>query len=359
MRTAAGKGRGRVCRSRRSPVGPARRVAALLLAVVVPVAATAQAPTGPDAAAGVVSGERPSLHAPTAREASPPGSGGEQTGEGEAAQSTPGATSGTASVRESGNPAPADALRALGKGLPSQRLSVGVLSDTPPLSYVSRHDYRTGFDVAIARALCRRLALECRFEAMPSEEIVPALTARRIDFAVASLPITAGLDRMVDFTDPYYIAAARFVAPRSASGDSVTDGGRTRVLGALAGSPQAAFLKKHDAGAQLHTYPNEDGMWIDLALGRLDAVLARAVTAKQQFLSQPIGKGFAFTGAPVSDSDVFGRGEGIAVREGDAELEAALDAALDDLLASSEYREIRDRYLDAEFLVSADRVNLD
>jgi ABC-type amino acid transport substrate-binding protein len=240
------------------------------------------------------------------------------------------------------------------EGLSANNLNVGVLQNAPPFSYVSDHGYRTGFDFAVARAVCARLALRCTFVALVAEDVIPALTERRIDFAVTSMPITADNDRTVDFTRPYYATAARFVgaATPARDADAEAASGGVEVIGAMAGTPHAAYLEKVRSADTIRLYFNGDELFVDLALGRLDKALLSAIEAKQRLLSNPIGADFGYVGAPVTDHDIFGKGQGIAVREGDEPLRKALDLALADLIRTGDMKEIRDRFLDADLHIS-------
>ncbi len=65
-----------------------------------------------------------------------------------------------------------------------------------------------------------------------------------------------------------------------------------------------------------------------------------------QILKTDLGSGFEFVGPAQTNSKWFGRGEGIAVRKGNAELLTRLNQALRQILADGTYAEIRAQYFD-------------
>lgn len=225
-------------------------------------------------------------------------------------------------------------------------LDVAVLADAPPFSAVGRFGARIGFDVDIANALCARLDARCRLVPMAAEDILAALTDRRVTLAVAAPALNdAGQDGIV-FTRPYVRLGVRFVTPRE---DNRVEPERSAIYGALAGSAQADYLAKTspDRGAP-RLYPSQEEMWIDLALRRLDGVLVPAILARREFLATPIGAGFRFAPAADATDEVLARPGVIALRSGDPALRRELDDAIADLLASPEYGEILRRSLDAD-----------
>lgn len=232
---------------------------------------------------------------------------------------------------------------------PTRVVNVAVLEDTRPFSYVSRFGYREGFEFELARALCAEVPAECNILPMRPDEVVPAISARVADVAIARLSITDALDRTLDFTEPYYVPSARYVV-RADRGDVSDDleAGRL-VVAAVHGTPHADFLTKTRSGPNaVRLYGDAEAMWLDLALGRVDAVLTNVSTARQGFLSTETGADYRFARTFVRDPEVYGRGVGIAVREGADDLLASFEAALARFRGTAEFAELRDRYLDTE-----------
>ncbi|XWN29524.1 MAG: transporter substrate-binding domain-containing protein [Devosia sp.] len=226
----------------------------------------------------------------------------------------------------------------------SRILNVGILDEAPPFSMVNRFGIRAGLDVDVARGLCNIMGVVCEQVPLDAVEMVPALRDRRIDIVVAALPTTEQFDEFVDFSDPYVRTPVRFVVARDAAGDLEAQG--PAVFGALASTAQAQYLTEtYGKTSTVRLYATTDEMWIDLALERLDSVLAPAIAAREEFLSQSIGQAFDFSTQAVSDPKVVSKGASIAVREGDTNLLASINEALAKLTADPDYEQMLSRHI--------------
>ncbi|WP_108661880.1 transporter substrate-binding domain-containing protein [Acuticoccus kandeliae] len=321
---------------------PATGTATAQPAEAVPAAATAETqPTGAAPATGPAEAQ-PEGPAPAtaATEAQPAPEATTEAAPAPAPAPAPAAAEATAE----GAP-PAVASEAAAAPARKRTLNVGVLVDSPPFSAVTRYGSRTGFDIDFAGALCEVANFQCRHIPLTAEDMIPALLDRRIDAVLASPLVSPNNNTTVKYTDPYLRLAIRFVAPRSASRDLET--GDSAVYGALIGTAQAAYLTTtYPRPGSVQLYPNTEGMWIDLALHRLDAVLAPAITARREFLSTPIGEPFRFVNPSGDRHEALSRLAVIAVREGDDTLRLALNQAIRDVLASQDFTDMINDHLD-------------
>ncbi|ORE95868.1 amino acid ABC transporter substrate-binding protein [Stappia sp. 22II-S9-Z10] len=242
--------------------------------------------------------------------------------------------------------APAQAAAA-GSSTP---INVAILDDAAPFSFAGRFGVRSGFDVDLVNALCRTMKANCQIMPMAAEDIIQALLDRRVAFAVATPAIAAQAGSPIAYSAPYLSLSVRFVTPRSARRDA--EDGRA-VYGALAGTPQASFLEKtYPEPKEVRLYPHNEGMWIDLVLGRLDGVLAAAITARREFLSTPLGRRFGFSSTITQGEDQLARPAAIGVRPQDSDLLDAINAALAKLRADGDFDAILARNLDRDLVTA-------
>ncbi|MFO1072554.1 MAG: transporter substrate-binding domain-containing protein [Geminicoccaceae bacterium] len=222
-------------------------------------------------------------------------------------------------------------------------LRIAVETNQPPFSDQLDDGSWAGFNIDVARALCERLRTSCSFVPSSIVEFEALLRARAADMA-PGIAITANRRQNFDFTAPYYAAPSRFVAPRGRALDISPTGLAGKIVGVQRGTTQAAFAAATYAGVELRQYADRTELYLDLALGRLDAVLANEVVARAQFLTTPLGANFDFVGPVLDDPAWFGEGVGIAIRKGDTQLLAALDEALQGLRADGTFEAIRAGY---------------
>lgn len=223
-------------------------------------------------------------------------------------------------------------------GLRAEVLRIGTEGDYPPFNQIDPSGELIGFDIDIAQALCDNMKVTCEFVREDGDGIIPGLLARRYDAIVASLSITEERRLAVDFTDPYYSNTLRLVAAEGAGLDPRNLEGT--VIGAQRATVGAGYLDARPIkGATVKLYDSQEDAYLDLASGRLDAVLADML-AGHEWLTSVAGDGFAFLGEPIDIGDKVA----IAVRKGDTELLARLNAALAEIIADGTYEELNAKY---------------
>src|SRR6516164_2179100 len=92
------------------------------------------------------------------------------------------------------------------------QLRVLTEADYPPFNYYDEEGQLTGFNVDLARAICRELGVTCEINAADWNTLVPSLKNNEADAVVASMAINAKTLAEVDFTGRYYSTPARFAA---------------------------------------------------------------------------------------------------------------------------------------------------
>lgn len=234
--------------------------------------------------------------------------------------------------------------------LAADKLRIATEGAFPPWNAMTPAGELAGFEIDLARDLCRRMEADCEIVAQAWDGILPGLQQHRYDAIMAGMAITAARLEKVDFAGPYASEPTVFAAPRNSNllsqglsraridlttitptaETTIAELGKAlagKAVGAQVSTIQATLLEKHFPGIVIRTYGKLDEAALDLATGRLDAVLgsrsavgALAVTDGDH---GPIPFGPEFT------RGVLGRGVGIAVRKGDADTKARFTAAID------------------------------
>ena len=74
----------------------------------------------------------------------------------------------------------------------------------PPFNYYDEEGRLTGFNIDLARAICRELSIDCEINTAEWSTLVPALKNNEADAVIASMAINAKALAEVDFTSRYY-----------------------------------------------------------------------------------------------------------------------------------------------------------
>ncbi|HZS84149.1 MAG TPA: ABC transporter substrate-binding protein [Stellaceae bacterium] len=213
-----------------------------------------------------------------------------------------------------------------------------------PFNYKDANGQLQGFDVDIAKALCAKAKFDCEIVAQDWDGIIPGLLARKYDAIVASMSITEERKKKVAFTDKYYQTPARFIVKKGSGIEISKEGLKGKTIGAQRATIHANYLdQNYKDVATIKLYDTQENANLDIAAGRLDAILADSVVLLEGFLKKPEGKNFEFAG-PELRGGVFGEGAGIAVRKEDNQLREAFNKALKEIRSDGTYKKINDKY---------------
>ena len=218
------------------------------------------------------------------------------------------------------------------------KYKVGIEGAYPPFNNKNESGQVVGFDYDIAMALCAKMKAECEVVTSDWDGIIPALNAKKFDFIVSSLSITDERKQAVDFTDPYYSNKQQFVASKEVDFKTDIDSLKSKQLGTQRATQAATWLEDN-VGGDIKLYDTQENAYLDLASGRVDALLADKYAIYDWLKSEP-GLKYEFKGEPINDSDKVG----IALRKNDDTLRTKLNRALKEIKEDGTYKKINDKY---------------
>jgi len=223
----------------------------------------------------------------------------------------------------------------------------------PPWNLTNAQGKLEGFEIDLGAELCKKAKIECEFVAQDWEGIIPSLVAKKYDAIMAGMNITPKRLETIGFTTIYAAGVHGFMANKSSdlaklpSGDynftkdeagadkamtALAPSFKGKVVGVQGSTTNLAFAEKYLKGiADLREYKTTEQHDLDLAAGRLDAVVAAHSTFKAT-IDGPNGKELAIVG-PAFAGGILGLGVAIGVRKDDAELKGLFDAAIKDAIA--------------------------
>ena len=197
-----------------------------------------------------------------------------------------------------------------------------------------------GFDVDIAMALCEEMKANCELVAQDWDGIIPALVANKYDAIIASMSITDERKQTIDFTngtiqiiwlslDP----KVRFAGPQDMAG---------KTVGAQRSTLASQWAEDNLMGqTEVKLYDTQTAAYADLSAGRLDAMVSDIYPAMDWLKDNT---GYELAGDKIDIKDQIG----IGIRQGEGELKAALNKAIDAIRANGKYAEINAKYFSAD-----------
>jgi len=206
----------------------------------------------------------------------------------------------------------------------------------PPFNFVNEENKVVGFDPAIGAEIAKRMGLEVEIVTTAWDGIIGGLLANKYDAIVGSMSITEERDEVVDFVGPYYTTKrAVFTKPDSGI-TSVSQLDDVR-LGVTLGETHEQWARERDYS--IRTYKGLPELLLELENGRVDAIVNDSIAA----ILAMNENGYEFVMLDDLETEVIGAG--IAIREGNPELQAEMQAALDSMMEDGTYLEIAEEWV--------------
>lgn len=215
-------------------------------------------------------------------------------------------------------------------------IRVGVLDNSPPMAYRDSNGQLTGFTIALSRALCEEMHLNCRWQVTSLGTVIDEFKADQLDLAAVSLLDTPERRQHMLFAKPYFRSRSLWFAKPSVVQGS--PGVRVAVVG---GSAQERYAKAQ--GWQVVTVHSNGELGDPLANGQAQAAIIPMATAlglMQQSKFRSLGlASTVMEAAELSGDACFG----ISPRH--PELKEQVDAALERLKRNGTYDRINTQFL--------------
>ena len=219
----------------------------------------------------------------------------------------------------------------------------GIEGAYPPFSWTEADGSLKGFDVDMANALCTEMQVKCKIVAQDWDGIIPSLLARKYDAIIAAMSITEERKKKIDFTGKYALIPNKFIAKKGA-GLNFDDLSGQKIAVQRATTHDKYLTDNYGDTVDIVRYGSFDEAYLDLANGRVAAVLGDASALEEGVLNKAGGEAYEFVGPSLTDPKWFGEGFGIAVRKQDKDLTKKLDEAIISLREKGIYQDIAAKY---------------
>ncbi|MBW5823557.1 arginine ABC transporter substrate-binding protein [Yersinia kristensenii] len=209
----------------------------------------------------------------------------------------------------------------------------------PPFESIGANNEIVGFDMDLAKALCKQMEANCTFTNQAFDSLIPALKFKRYDAVISGMDITPERSKQVAFTQPYYANSAIVIAPKgkfTAFADL-----KGKKIGMENGTTHQKYLQDKHPEIQTVAYDSYQNAIIDLKNGRIDGVFGDTAVVNEWLKTNP---NLAAVGEHVTDPQYFGTGLGIAVRPDNTALLEKLNKAIDAVKADGTYKAINDKW---------------
>lgn len=193
----------------------------------------------------------------------------------------------------------------------------------------------TGFEYEIITALAEEMGRKPVFVQNDWDGLIPSLGRGLYDCVICGIEITPEKAEEVLFSNPYYVTFEQLVVKKGTPPITSLDQLKGKVIGTLDQTAALSMLEK-TPGVEPKAYEQEFTAYMDTEYGRNFGVLLDYPIAKYYAAPNP---NLQFTGPPFGQI-VYG----IAIKKGNTELQAEINAALAKLIASGKMRDILSKW---------------
>ncbi|MDR0929463.1 MAG: transporter substrate-binding domain-containing protein [Oscillospiraceae bacterium] len=216
---------------------------------------------------------------------------------------------------------------------------IGTNAEFPPFEYIDDEGNFAGFDMELVAMLLDRIGVAYTYETMEFNALIPALASDRIDIAAAAITIREDRLENALFSDPYFHATQKIIV--AADNEAITTeadlaGKKIGVQMGTTGDLYITDIADYAGTIEVERFSKALDAVMDLATGRLDAVVVdEGVSA--YFIE-------AVEGLRLLDDVLSDEYYGIAMKLGEDEFMAKINAALAEMMEDGSYDELFGKY---------------
>lgn len=219
---------------------------------------------------------------------------------------------------------------------------MGTEGTYPPFEYYDQNNQLTGYDIEIARAICKRMGKELKIVDMAFDGLIPALLTGKIDMIAAGIANTQERKKKVDFSDIYNVSYTSFIVKHDNNDIKGLGDLKGKKVGVQIGSTQDLYISKLDTPMEIRRYQKNDDAIREVVLGRNESVAINSFVGNS-YIDNEKFKDYlkvAFR-VMVNRPD---EGIAIAVRKNDPEFLNAVNEALRGMVESGELKQLKQKY---------------
>jgi polar amino acid transport system substrate-binding protein len=216
-------------------------------------------------------------------------------------------------------------------------ISMAMSGQYPPFNFVDDKNHLTGFDVEIGKEIAKRIGITGVPITTAWDGIIAGLLANKYELICGSMAITEERLKSIDFSAPYYRSGAQLFVKKGSPIKSVADM-KGKKLGITLGTTYEQWVRKNMTDIDIRTYKGVPDMVLEVMNGRIDGFISDKIVGALAIKDKGIG-------IELAGSLLYEEKMGIALRQGNAPLKAAIDNALVAMKADGTYKDISMKWL--------------
>lgn len=217
------------------------------------------------------------------------------------------------------------------------KITMAMSGQYPPFNFVNDKNELTGFDVEIGAEIAKRIGVKGVALSTAWDGIIAGLLTNKYEWICGSMAITEERLKSIDFSDPYYRSGAQLFVKKGSAITSVKDFDGKKI-GVTLGTTYEKWVRENVKGVEIRTYKGVPNMILEVGNGRIDGFLTDKIVGALAIKEK--GVPIALAGNLLYEEKM-----GIALRQGNDELKAAMNKALADMKTDGTYKTISMKWL--------------
>lgn len=217
------------------------------------------------------------------------------------------------------------------------KITMAMSGQYPPFNFVNENNSLTGFDVEMGTELAKRLGVKGVPMSTAWDGIIAGLLANKYEWICGSMAITPERLKSIDFSDPYYRSGAQLFVKKGSPIQSAKqlDG---KKIGVTLGTTYEKWVRENIKDADIRTYKGVPDMILEVGNGRIDGFITDKIVGALAIKEK--GVPIALAGDLLYEEKM-----GIALRQSNEDLKAAMNEALAAMKADGTYKAISMKWL--------------
>lgn len=195
-----------------------------------------------------------------------------------------------------------------------------------------------GFDIDIAKELCKRLQAQCVFSADQINNMLPSLKAGKYDAWIGAITIPEKHKKDVAFSDAYFLGMAKLLATTASTFSATPIELNGKTIGVEAGTSYIPYMKSiYGDTVKIQIFPTGHEACLALKNGKVDAVIDDSIVLEHWRSEHADKKHYRLIGLPAKHLGLIKQSYAIAMAKDNIELVAAINKVLAEIKFDGTY----------------------
>ncbi|MGN0682269.1 MAG: transporter substrate-binding domain-containing protein [Oscillospiraceae bacterium] len=211
-----------------------------------------------------------------------------------------------------------------------------------PMNYFDDNGELVGFETEFTKAVCEKLGVTPKFQEINWDNKVFELDAKTIDVIWNGMTVNDELAQKIIFSTPY-IRNKQVVIIKKSNADKYTDTAsmaNASVTAEIGSAGETAVKADENLSKNYNGCAAQKDVLVEVMAGTTEIGVIDYVMAKAS-----VGEGTDFSDLMIVESVTLAPEEyAIGIRKGDTELQAKINAAIDELVKDGTLKQIAEKY---------------